>query len=109
MKPETNQSVPACFPRSANVCSCDTWRLATTLRVRLAGRGPRKKLAEKYAPATVNVTMAYAGMVMRAAYALRHIGHDPTAGLRAKRARAGEPIGQVGPDDVPTRAEALAI
>jgi integrase len=69
----------------------------------------RGKLAKKYAPATVRLTMAYAGMVMRAAHASRRIGHDPTAGLRAKRASAGERTGQVGPEDVPTRAEALAV
>jgi integrase len=65
--------------------------------------------ARPYAPATVKVTMAYAGMILRAAYVSRRIGHDPTAGLRAKRSRADERDGQVGPADVPTRAEALAI
>ena len=107
----------------------DTWKAGTrdawpSIRARLRlhiGTAPlasvdqlalkrlRAKLAEKYAPATVKLTMAYAGMVMRAAFAARQIGHDPTAGLRAKRARVGERTGQVGPDDVPTRAEALAI
>jgi hypothetical protein len=75
----------------------------------LALKKLRAKLAERYAPATVTLTMAYAGMVLRAAYASRRIGHDPTVGLRAKRARAGQRTGQVGPHDVPTRAEALAI
>jgi integrase len=65
--------------------------------------------AKPYAPRTVKLTMAYAGMILRAAYVSRRIGHDPTAGLRAKRSRADEHDGQVGPDDVPTRAEALAI
>ena len=37
------------------------------------------------------------------------VGRDPTAGLRAPKARAGDPTSQVGPEDVPTRAEALAI
>ncbi len=69
----------------------------------------RADLGETYAPRTVRLTMAYAGMILRAAYASRRIGHDPTAGLRAKRARAGESTDRVGPDDVPTRAEALAI
>jgi integrase len=107
----------------------DTWKAGTvdawpSIRARLRpliGDAPlasvdqltlkklRGKLAEKYAPATVRLTMAYAGMVMRAAFGARRIGHDPTAGLKAKRARAGERTGQVGPEDVPTRAEALAI
>jgi hypothetical protein len=98
----------------------DTWKAGTrdawpSIRARLRphiGDAPlasvdqfalkklRAKLAEKYAPATVKLTMAYAGMVMRAAHTSRRIGHDPTAGLRAKRARAGERTGQVGPDDV---------
>jgi integrase len=107
----------------------DTWKAGTrdgwpAIRARLVahiGAAPlasidqlalkrlRAKLAEKYAPGTVQLTMRYASMVLRAAHASRRIGHDPTAGLRAKRARAGEATGQVGPDDVPTRAEALAI
>ena len=69
----------------------------------------RATLAQDYAHATVKLTMAYAGMIMRAAYASGRIGRDPTAGLRAPKARAGDPTGQVGPEDVPTRAEALAI
>lgn len=76
----------------------------------LALKRARAELAERYMPATVNLTMAYAGMILRAAYVSRRIGHDPTAGLRTKRARADERVaGQVGPDQVPTRAEALAI
>lgn len=69
----------------------------------------RGELATRYAPGTVALTMRYAGMVVRAAYASRRIGHDPTAGLRQKRPRAGERGGQVGSEQVPTRAEALAI
>lgn len=53
--------------------------------------------------------MAYAGMILRAAYASRRIGHDPTARLKAKRARADEGGGQVGPEQVPTRAEEPAL
>lgn len=69
----------------------------------------RADLGEQYAPATVKLTMAYAGMILRAAHVARRIGVDPTVGLRARRARADERTGQVGPDDVPTRAEAVAI
>jgi integrase len=69
----------------------------------------RAALAKEYARATVKLTMAYAGMIMRAAYTSGRIGRDPTVGLRAPKARAGDPTGQVGPEDVPTRAEALAI
>ena len=107
----------------------DTWKAGTrdawpSIRARLRphiGDAPlagvdqlalkrlRGELAATYAPATVKLTMAYAGMILRAAFAARRIGHDPTAGLREKRARAGERTGQVGAEDVPTRAEALAI
>jgi len=69
----------------------------------------RGELAKKYAPRTVTLTMAYAGMILRAAYTSRRIGHDPTVGLREKRRRADERGDQVRPQDVPTRAEALAI
>jgi integrase len=68
----------------------------------------RGELATKYAPRTVKLTMAYAGMILRSAHASRRIGYDPTAGLRDKRARADERT-SVRPEDVPTRAEALAI
>ena len=37
------------------------------------------------------------------------VGLDPTAGLTMPKARAGEPDGQVRPEDVPTRGEVLAI
>jgi len=48
-------------------------------------------------------------VILRAAHASGRIGRDPTLGLRAPKARAGEADGKVGPDHVPTRAEALAI
>jgi integrase len=69
----------------------------------------RAALAKEYAHATVKLTMAYAAMIMRAAYTSGRIGRDPTAGPRAPKARAGDPTGQVGPEHVPTRSEALAI
>jgi integrase len=76
---------------------------------RLVLQRTRAKLAERYATSTTSTTMAYAGMILRAAYASGRIGRDPTVGLRAPKARADEADGRVGPDDVPTRAEALAI
>jgi integrase len=66
-------------------------------------------LAERYARGTVTLTMAYAKMVMRAAYVNGRIPRDPTVGLGAPKGRAGEPDGQVRPEDVPTRAEVLAV
>jgi integrase len=75
----------------------------------LALKAVRTQLAKRYAHATVKLTMAYAGMVLRAAYASGRIGRDPTAGLKAPRARATDPSGKVKPEDVPTRPEALAL
>jgi integrase len=76
---------------------------------RLVLQRVRQALSAKYARSTTTVTMTYAGMIMRAAYASGRIGRDPTRGLRTPRARADEPDGRVGPNQVPTRAEALAI
>jgi len=76
---------------------------------RLALQGAQRKLIESYARSTVELTMSYAGAIMRAAHASGRVGRDPTLGLRAPKARAGEADGRVGPDQVPTRAEALAI
>jgi integrase len=76
---------------------------------RLTLQNAQQQLAGQYARSTVAVTMTYAGMVMRAAYASGRIGRDPTRGLRRPKARAGEATGRVGPDQVPTRGEVLRI
>lgn len=75
----------------------------------LALQRTRQELSVRYARATVELTMGYAGAVLRAAYAAGRIGRDPTRGFKAPRVRADEPDGHVTPDQVPTRAEALAI
>jgi hypothetical protein len=69
----------------------------------------RAELAKSYAHNTVKLTMAYAKMILRAAYTSGRIGRDPTVGLKGPKARADDPSGQVRPEDVPTRDEALAI
>lgn len=69
----------------------------------------QQALGERYARSTVTTTMSYVGTIMRAAHASGRVGRDPTKGLRAPKLRAGEPDGKVGPDHVPTRAEAAAI
>jgi integrase len=69
----------------------------------------RRDLAADYAPNTVKLTMAYAGMILRAAHVSGRIARDPTAGMREKRRRADEKDDRVRPEDVPTRVEALAI
>jgi integrase len=75
----------------------------------LALQGLQRKLGDTYSRNTVTLTMTYAAAVMRAAFVSGRIGRDPTRGLRAVKARADERHGRVGPDDVPTRAEAAAI
>jgi integrase len=72
-------------------------------------KATRAALAERYARSTVATTMSYATAIMRAAYVAGRVGRDVTVGFKAPRARAGEADGKVGPDEVPTRAEALAI
>jgi hypothetical protein len=47
----------------------------------------RSALAKDYSRATVKLTMAYAGMIVRAAYASGRIGRDPTAPSRAEGPR----------------------
>jgi integrase len=69
----------------------------------------RQALADDYARATVELTFGRALTIMRAAYAAGRISRDPTRGLRPPRRRADEPDDRIGPDDVPTRAEALAL
>lgn len=75
----------------------------------VALQGLQRALGERYARTTTTTTMSYAGSIMRAAHASGRVGRDATRGLRAPKARAGEPDGRVGPDQVPTRAEAAAI
>lgn len=99
----------------------DSWRFVRGRLMPVLGSRPlasidlltlqtaRRELSDKYAHSTVTLTMAHAGMILRAAYAGGRIGRDPTKGLRAPKVRAGEKDGKVGPEQVPTRAEALAI
>ena len=101
--------------------SRDSWPYVRTRLVPLLGALPlssidqmalkraRATLGEKYARSTVTTTMSYVGAIIRAAYGAGRIGRDPTRGLRAPRTRAGDADGKVGPEQVPTRAEALAI
>lgn len=62
-----------------------------------------------YAHATVSLTLGYAKTIMRAAHEAGLIARDPTVGVRNPRRRDGATRGRVGPDQVPTRAEVLAI
>jgi integrase len=101
--------------------SRESWQVARARLVPLLGAAPlgsidllklqaaRQALSRRYARSTTATTMSYAGAIMRAAHAAGRIGRDPTRGLRAPKARAEDADGRVGPDQVPTRAEALAI
>lgn len=75
----------------------------------LVVRRLRADLAKRYAAATVKVTMTYVTAILRAAHAAGRIPRDPTVGVRQKKKRADERGERVGPEQVPTRAEALSI
>lgn len=83
------------------------WPLASIDRDTL--QAAQQELSTSYSRSTVEVTMSYARSILRAAHANGRIGRDPTFGLRPPKARADDANGKVGPDDVPTRVEALAI
>lgn len=101
--------------------SRDSWMAVRARLVPLLGDLPLAKIdliklqatqqavGKRYAKSTTKTTMSYAGSIMRAAFAAGRIGRDPTQGLRAPKTRAGESDGKVGPEQVPTRAEALKI
>ncbi len=70
----------------------------------------RATLAERYARSVVEGTMHRAMAVLRHAYANGVIGRDPTTGVKAApKRRADDTSGRVTPEQIPTRAEALAI
>lgn len=69
----------------------------------------RQMLRAKYERSTTDLTMSYATMILRAAHRAGRLPRDPTLGYRTPKVRADEDDGKVGPDDVPTRAEVLAI
>lgn len=69
----------------------------------------RQQLRATYAHSTTQNTMAWIGMILRAAHTNRRIPLNPAQGLAPLKVRAGEPDGKVRPADVPTTAEALAI
>ena len=53
--------------------------------------------------------MSQAKSVMRAAYVNGRIERDPTVGIKMPKVRTGDREERVNPEDVPTRAEVLAI
>lgn len=70
----------------------------------------RQSLADKgYARSTITITMHYATAVMRSAYQTKRIGHDATLGIKPPKRRVGDSDERVGPDNVPTREEVIAI
>lgn len=74
----------------------------------LAIKRARVALNEKYAPATVDLTMSYLLAIMRAAHATRRVRVDPTEGTQSRRRRSAD-RDRVGAENVPTRAEVAAI
>jgi integrase len=76
---------------------------------KLALERTRKGLTDTYARSTATISLHYATSIMRAAYQAGLVPRDPTVGVKPPRRRVGDPDGQVGPDDVPTRGEVLSI
>lgn len=76
---------------------------------RLTLQRVQRDLVPRYSRSTLTLTMAYAKMVLRAAYANGSIGRDPTVGLRNPRVRADDRDAMVSPEQVPTREEATRI
>lgn len=66
-------------------------------------------LRQLYAFNTTRDTMSYARRIMRAAFTSGRVARDSTIGLAPLRRRADERDSIVNADDVPTRAEALAL
>jgi len=69
----------------------------------------QRDLGEQYARSTVVLTVSFAKAIMRDAFANQRIAHDPTVGIKPPRASDDGEDDRVGPDNVPTRAEALSI
>src|SRR5690606_27211341 len=86
------------------------WRLPLAEVDRLALERCRAELAGRYSRRVARNTMLRALAIMRYAHACGLIGRDPTIGVDAgPKYRDGDATGRVTADDVPTRAEALAI
>jgi integrase len=68
----------------------------------------RKSLVDSYARSTATITLHYAATVMRAAHRMRRVPRDITQTLDPPRNRSGK-SDTVTPDDLPTRAEVVAI
>lgn len=69
----------------------------------------RNDLVGSYATETATIGLHYATAIMRAAYHTNRIRRDVTIGVKAPTRRGDEADERVGPDDVPTRDEVLAI
>lgn len=72
-------------------------------------RNVRTALTAAYATSTSTITMHYACAVMRSAFRAGRIPRDPTVALKPPRRRGGDVDGVVGPEQVPTRDEVVAI
>lgn len=69
----------------------------------------RSELVRDYAINTATISLHYATTVMRTAYETRRIPRDVTLGIKPPVRRGDDADHPVGPDDVPTRDDVLAI
>lgn len=68
----------------------------------------RQSQIDTYARSTATITLHYAATVMRAAHRMRWVPRDVTQSLDPPKNRSGK-ADTVTPDDLPTRAEIVAI
>jgi integrase len=69
----------------------------------------RSALTGKYATSTATISLHYACAIMRSACRTGRIARDPTTDVDPPKRRDGDVDGVVGPEQVPTRDEVLAI
>lgn len=75
----------------------------------LALKRLRKALADAYANSTATISLHYACSIMRSAHRSRRIAFDPTTNVDPPKRRDGAEDGVVGPDQVPTRDDVVAL
>jgi integrase len=69
----------------------------------------RNELVRDYSLSTATITLHYAAAIMRSAHVTRRVPADVTIGVKPPVRRGDDASDRVGPDDVPTRDEVVAI
>lgn len=104
--PTTRESFGSVLRRIGRVLGENT-RLDQVDQLRL--QKLRADLVAQYEVETVKLTMHYVTAIMRAAYVTKRVPADVTIGVKPPRRRGDDAGDRVGPDDVPTRDEVVAL